>query len=121
MKHYGLLLSAAVLLLASTCAYGKPGGVLRGVVVSAQGVPVSSAQVFCQTADGKAPRTVRTDLAGQFQFVALPEGLYDLRAQASGRWSGWEHNVVVRQSKEARATLRLLRSGPPPPGARKNK
>lgn len=121
MKHHKLFLLATTLFLTATSAYGKPGGGLRGVVVTAQGVPVASAQVFCQTADGKAPRTVRTDLAGQFHFVALPEGLYELRAQASGMWSEWQHNVVVRRDKEAKATLRLLRSGPPPPSARKNK
>ena len=89
-------------------------GVLGGIVLSAKGAPVSAAEVFWQTADGKAPHAARTDASGRFRIARVRQGLYDVRAQAAGMTSEWEHNVVVRSGGEASVTLRLSRRIPRP-------
>ena len=99
-----------VLLIATAFAYGRTTeGVLGGIVLNSKGAPVAAAQVFWQTADGKTPHAVRTDATGHFRIAGLREGLYDLRAQASGMSSEWQHNIFVRGGAAAGLTLRLSR------------
>jgi hypothetical protein len=99
-----------VLLIATAFAYGRTTeGVLGGIVLNSKGAPVAAAQVFWQTADGKTPHAVRTDAKGHFRIAGLREGLYDLRAQASGMSSEWRHNIFVRGGSAAGLTLRLSR------------
>jgi hypothetical protein len=109
----------AVLLVLAACAggigYAKPvDGVLGGIVLNAKGAPVNAAEIFWQTADGKAPHAARTDAAGRFRIPKLRQGLYDVRAEAAGMTSEWAHNVVVRPGGEASVTLRLSRPSPRP-------
>ncbi len=96
----------------SAVAKQKPGG-LDGEVVSAKGAPVAGAQILWQAADGETPHVLHTDAHGTFHIEALRPGFYDLRASASGTWSEWEHNVLVRPGNNARVTLRLKFKPPP--------
>ncbi len=89
----------------------KPGA-LRGVVVNAKGAPVAGAQIMWQDSDGRLPHVLHSDAHGRFQIPVLRSGLYDLRAAASGTWSEWEHNVMVRPGSEAEVTLRLSFKAP---------
>lgn len=109
---------AALLLLAAfvPAAAAARGSRLSGIVVNAKGTPVA-ARVFWQTADGMRPHALRTDAQGRFHITHLRGGLYDLRAEARGRWSEWEHNVVVKPGRHASVTLRLVRVTPPRPPA----
>lgn len=109
-----LLLTAG----AGGIGYAAPvDGVLGGVVLNAKGAPVNAAEIFWQTADGKAPHAARTDAAGRFRIPKLRQGLYDVRAEAAGMTSEWQHNVVVRPGGEASVTLRLSRRIPRPAAA----
>jgi hypothetical protein len=108
-----------VLLALAACAVGIAyakgvDGVLGGIVLNAKGAPVSAAEVFWQTADGKAPHAARTDANGRFRIANVRQGLYEVRAQAAGMTSEWEHNVVVRPGGEASLTLRLSHRIPRP-------
>ena len=49
----------------------------------------------------------------------LRTGSYDLRANADGTWSEWEHNVLVRPGKSTNVTLRLKFKAPPAPAWRR--
>jgi hypothetical protein len=99
---------AFLLLLAPILAYSRTvEGVLDGVVLSGKGAPVAFAQVFWQTADGRAPHAVRADGSGRFRIGGLRQGLYEVRAQGLGMTSEWEHNVWVPAGREANVTLRL--------------
>jgi hypothetical protein len=101
---------ALALLFVAAFAYGKIAeGVLDGVVLNGRGAPVAFAQIFWQAADGKAPHATRTNGKGRFRIAGLNQGLYDVRAQASGMTSEWEHNVLVRSGKVASVTLHLTR------------
>lgn len=100
--------SALLILLAGALAYsGSAEGVLDGVVLSGKGAPVAFAQVFWQTADGKAPHAIRANGSGHFRIAGIRQGLYEVRAQGLGMTSEWEHNVWVRAGREASVTLRL--------------
>jgi hypothetical protein len=108
-----------ILLVLAACAggigYAKAvDGVLGGIVLNAKGAPVNAAEIFWQTADGKAPHAARTDATGRFHIANVRQGLYEVRAQAAGMTSEWQHNVVVRPGGEASVTLRLSRRIPPP-------
>lgn len=108
-----------VLLALAACAAGivyakTTDGVLGGIVLNAKGAPVGAADVFWQTADGKAPHAAHTDASGRFRIARVRQGLYEVRAQAAGMTSEWEHNVVVRPGGEASLTLRLSRRIPQP-------
>jgi virginiamycin B lyase len=96
----------------STVAKSKPGG-MDGVVVNAKGAPVAGAQVLWQVADGERPHVLHSDVHGKFHLSGLRPAYYDLRASASGTWSAWEHNILVRPGDDAAVTLRLTSKQPP--------
>jgi hypothetical protein len=122
MRKTGVTIAIFVVLIAAAFAYGRTAeGVLGGVVLNSKGAPVAAAQVFWQTADGKAPHAVRTDANGRFRIAGLRQGLYELRARASGMSSEWEHNVFVRAGTTAGVTLRLSRAATVQPAASRPK
>ena len=92
---------------------GPAPTVLSGTVLNSRGVPVAGARVFWQASDGRAPHALHTDANGKFRVDPLREGWYDLRAEAAGSWSEWEHNVIVRHGQQADVKLRLVRGTPP--------
>ena len=103
--------AALALLLASTFAFARISeGVLDGVVVNGKGAPVAFAAVVWQGADGKAPHALRANGNGRFRIAGVHQGLYDIRAEALGMTSEWEHNVLVRSGRVASVTLRLTRA-----------
>jgi|SRR5690242_7482804 carboxypeptidase family protein len=110
------LVTAALALLAATVAYARISeGVLDGVVLNGKGAPVAFASVFWQGADGKAPHALRTNSSGRFRIPGVHQGLYDIRAEALGMTSDWEHNVFVRSGRVASVTLRLTHAAKPKP------
>jgi uncharacterized protein YfaT (DUF1175 family) len=92
---------------------GTPAGTLSGVVLNNAGVPVAAAQVSWQAADGTKPHAAHSDTSGHFRISPVRPGLYEVRAEAAGRWSDWEHNVLVRAGADSNITLRLLRTSAP--------
>ena len=105
---FALLTVAA---FAGGIAYAKVvEGALVGVVLNGKGAPVNAAEVFWQTADGKAPHAARTDASGKFRIRGIRQGLYDVRAESAGMTSEWAHNIIVRPGTEASVTLRLSRA-----------
>jgi virginiamycin B lyase len=92
----------------------KKPGTLGGEVVNAKGAPVAGAQILWQAADGETPHLLHTDAQGHFYVGTLRTGSYDLRANANGTWSEWEHNVLVRPGDNTNVTLRLTFKPPPP-------
>jgi virginiamycin B lyase len=88
-------------------------GSLTGKVLGPDEKAVAGARIILQASYGHNPRTAQTDATGRFRFPSLRPGLHDLRAQAKGRWSDREHNVLVRSSQQTSVTLRLLLQQPP--------
>jgi uncharacterized membrane protein len=81
---------------------------IRGIVLDANGKPVASAAVTCQSSAGMRPRIVRTDASGHFSVPGLKQDSYDLRATTEGAYSDWERNVPLRKGQTKEITLRLL-------------
>ncbi len=108
MRKSGIAALAFALLSLAAFAYGATTeGILDGVVLSGRGTPVAFAEVFWQTADGRAPHAVRTNGSGRFRIAGISQGLYEVRAQGLGMTSEWEHNVWVRSGSVVTVTLRL--------------
>ncbi len=98
----------AIMVLAAPAAQGRTAlGNLVGIVVDAQGKPVSGASVVIQTSDGKHPHATRTDGHGHFQFARYETGQYDLRAESQGESSPWARRLMIHSHKTTRITLRL--------------
>lgn len=103
--------AALALLFVASFTYGNNAeGVLDGMVLNAKGSPVAFAEVSWQASDGKAPHALLTNGKGRFRIEGVHQGLYEVRAEASGLTSEWEHNVLVRSGKVASVTLHLTRS-----------
>ena len=108
MRKRAFTAAALALLLVVAVAYARPTeGILDGVVVSGKGVPVAFAEIFWQTADGLAPHAIRANGKGYFRIGGIRQGLYEVRAQALGMTSEWEHNVWVPAGRVATVTLHL--------------
>jgi uncharacterized membrane protein len=113
MKRRGLV--AGILLTLAVCASvaqaqtSKKGSVtIKGIVVGADGKPVSAAAVTCQSSAGIRPRAVHTDSKGHYVVTGLKEDSYDIRASANGAYSDWERNIPLRKGQTKEITLRLL-------------
>lgn len=99
--------------VALTVSAAPPKGALNGLVVNSKGIPVKSARVFWQTAEGTAPHILHSNAEGRFRVFPVRDGYYELRAESGGAWSEWEHNVMVRNGAEVNVTLHLVRATPP--------
>ncbi len=111
MRKIWFATGALALLFIAAFAYARVAeGVLDGVVLNSKGAPVAFADVFWQGADGKAPHATHTNGKGYFRIAGVNQGLYDIRAQAFGLTSEWEHNILVRSGKVVSLTLHLTRS-----------
>jgi hypothetical protein len=86
----------------------KGGGTLAGIVLGQDGKPVDHAAVVCQSSGGVSPRVVYTDANGRFAITGLRQDNYDVRASASGYYSDWEKNIVVRNGQTREVTVKLV-------------
>lgn len=108
------MLMALALLPGAAAAQVRGGahGGLAGQVLWPDGKPAAGARIIRQASYGSNPHAARADAQGRFRFASLRPGLYELRAQAKGHWSEWEHNVLVRPGQETHVTLHLVLKQP---------
>jgi len=85
---------------------------LQGVVRDSDNRPVAGASVYLQSSDAQTlagPLTVITDRAGAYRFSAIRQGIYTLRAEATGY-----HDATVKSltlaAKEAKKIDLMLES-----------
>jgi len=110
------LLSVALFLVGGAWVAAWPAAnMLHGRVVNGEDAPVPTALVLIQSADGTSPHAFRADAHGRFSRAVSAKGLYDVRAEAGGMWSEWQHNVSVRSSIRSAIILKLVRTAPPAP------
>ena len=77
-----LMLVAA--LLATSTALGQSTATLQGTVTDSKGAVVPNATVQVRNRSTAAERTTQTDNDGNYQFAALPVGLYTVEVRAQG-------------------------------------
>ena len=77
-----LMLVAA--LLATSSALGQSTATIQGTVTDSKGAVVPNATVIVKNRNTSAERTTQTDSDGNYQFAALPVGLYTVEARVQG-------------------------------------
>lgn len=107
---FSMMLGAAIFLAQEIKAQTpkKTGATITGTVLGADGKPVASAGVSCETSSGMKPRAVHTDAKGRFFITGLKQESYDLRASWNGAYSDWERNIPMRKGQTKNVTLILL-------------
>ena len=81
-------------------------GAITGVVVDPSDARVSGAGVTVISEDTGRRRTVRTDSTGDFNFTALPPGLYRIEAERDG-FRRTTQEVTLNVNQDVRVELRL--------------
>src|SRR5437763_9241518 len=98
MKTACLLLTALLL----TALGASPQSTVAGKVVDPQGKAVPAATVRLQTATGYR-MTATADSEGRYQFAAVPDGDYQLAAEAPGLTSITQRITLAGQTAEQAA------------------
>src|ERR1700686_2337072 len=90
-----MILGAAILFAQGVNAQTpkKTGATITGTVLGADGKPVASAGVSCETSSGLKPRAVHTDAKGRFFITGLKKESYDLRGSGSRAYSDWARTI----------------------------
>jgi len=106
-----LFLGMIVLLASPATMWAQVAASISGKVEDATGAAVSGATVTVREMETDAKRVATTDAAGNYHFLSLPVGIYELNAEKSGfeaqLWSGIRLNV----DQEVVENLRLAVSG----------
>src|SRR5271157_642339 len=82
-------------------------GTVLGLVTDPTGAVVPGATVELEDAATKAVRSVTSNAAGRYVFVALPPGTYSVRASARGFQQAEVSSVVVEVTKSYTVNLQL--------------
>ena len=106
-----LFLGIIVLLAFPATMWAQVAASISGKVVDASGAAVNGATVTVREMETDAKRVATTDAAGNYHFLSLPVGIYELSAEKSGfetqLWSGIRLNV----DQEVVENVRLAVSG----------
>ncbi|MEO8448387.1 MAG: TonB-dependent receptor [Gemmatimonadota bacterium] len=94
-------------------AQSLTGGSIRGVVLAADGSPVSGAEVVLETLDRRAARTLESDRHGAFTVSLLPPGTYSILVEQVGFQPVRRLGVTIRAGQQTGVTIRLERRPPP--------
>jgi outer membrane receptor protein involved in Fe transport len=78
---------------------GQSTAVLQGTVTDAKGAVLPNATVTARNRNTSSERTTQTDSDGNYQFAALPVGLYTVEVKAQGFKTGVADQVTVEVAK----------------------
>ena len=92
-----LLLVAA--LLATPPVLAQSTAVLQGTVTDSKGAVLPNATVTARNRNTSSERTTQTDSEGNYQFAALPVGVYSIEVKVTGFKTGVADNVTVEVAK----------------------
>ena len=92
-----LLLVAA--LLATSPALAQSTATLQGTVSDAKGAVLPNATVLARNRGTASERTTQTDSDGNYQFAALPVGLYTVEVRADGFKTQVADSVTIQVAK----------------------
>jgi Carboxypeptidase regulatory-like domain/TonB-dependent Receptor Plug Domain len=91
----------------SSTALSQVSAVISGTVQDASGDAVSGATVTVKSLEIGAVRTVATDEAGNFRFLALPVGPQEVKAEKKGFNTTVRRGIDLEVGQEATVDLRL--------------
>src|SRR5262245_54543947 len=84
VRFTNLLLAALLSLPLAASGLAQSTATIRGTVADAAGGVLVGAKVVVRNQATGLERTVQTDVSGIYQVAALPVGVYQIEAQASG-------------------------------------
>ncbi|HLW84714.1 MAG TPA: carboxypeptidase regulatory-like domain-containing protein [Candidatus Sulfotelmatobacter sp.] len=84
---------------------------LHGIVRDAHGPPVAAATVSLRSEDGTRVITTHTDSQGGYDFSAVPQGTYTLRAEMAGYRAATLSSVVLAERQDKQIDLQLEPAG----------
>ena len=87
-------------------------GVLEGRVLDEGGAPLAGVTIAARHLATGFRRSAASDASGMFRVGALPEGSYDVTAEASGYGTGLASRVAVEAGGAVRVDF-VLKAGPP--------
>jgi tetratricopeptide (TPR) repeat protein len=67
--------------------------IIRGKVINDKGEPVKDAQIFIQGTDIRREYTIKTDDEGDYFYMGIPRGVYNVIVRAKGYAPDFEQNV----------------------------
>jgi hypothetical protein len=82
-------------------------GSISGTVTDNSGAVVAGAEITAHNIETGVDQTVKSDLAGQYVFVSLSPGRYDLKIQSSGFKRYQQTGVIVEVNAALRIDVRL--------------
>lgn len=103
-------LSMAVSLLFAISTFGQTtatGADLTGSVTDQNGAVVAGATVTAKLAGGGVTRTVTSDSGGNYQFIGLPAGTYEITAEASTFKKSVLSDVKVTVGQSAELAIKM--------------
>src|SRR5262249_52162554 len=85
-RHFGLPIAVLLLSLLAACGSAAQTGTtsLRGTVTDKSGATVGSAKVLLVNPAQALEREVKTTDSGEYEFLALPPGSYQLTVEKEG-------------------------------------
>jgi outer membrane receptor protein involved in Fe transport len=103
-----LVLGCLAFLLIVTVAHSQlTGGTILGAVTDESGAAVTGAKVTATNVDTGFTRTTTADNAGNYQFVNMPLGRYQIRAEAASFSSAVRGPVDLIVDQKLRSDFRL--------------
>ncbi|MDQ3219192.1 MAG: carboxypeptidase regulatory-like domain-containing protein [Acidobacteriota bacterium] len=101
IRFFVLITLIAICCLSGFAQAGGSTGEIRGRIADPNDAVVSGATVTVTDADKGVSRTVTTDADGQYRFLALTPGTYQLRVEAAGFGSQVQNAIEVTVGKTA--------------------
>lgn len=112
-----LLLIALVLLLASIpLAMQRDTGGINGLITDEHG-PIAKASIEARNVMSGIVFRARSDTAGRYKLMDLPQGRYSLWVKAAEHDSEWIREIVVEHGRTTHYDVRLGKSDALPSGA----
>ena len=104
---YLILPAIFLCLIAGTPAQAQVTASMSGMVLDPSGAAVSGATVTVKNLETGVARSRMTDDAGRYLFLALPVGIYELRAEKSGFRESAQTGIHLVIGQEATVSLTL--------------
>src|SRR6516162_3831442 len=102
-----LLLGLLILLTWPTATHGQVAARIKGTVTDQSGAAVPSVTVTATDTETGVARSATTEADGTYLILALPVGLYDLKASKSGFQDSTRSGINLNISQEVTIDVRL--------------
>ena len=102
-----LLLGLLILLTWPTATHGQVAARIKGTVTDQSGAAVPSVTVTATDTETGVSRSATTEADGTYLILALPVGLYDLKASKSGFQDSTRSGINLNISQEVTIDVRL--------------